>query len=194
MLMLIWKNISRRRTQSTLTVTITMLTVLVFVMVLGVFQTVNQGLALSEERLGADAVLVPKYAAAKGDDLLFTAIPENIYMPKEMVEEVKQFEGIAAMTPQFYCQTLALSCCEPGEEARIIGYDPATDFILKPHLDEEYQDGISPDELIVGRNFEDDDLVGSNYLVLSKKFNAVGIACYKASNGRKYWVQCFGKL
>ena len=94
MLMLIWKNISRRRTQSTLTVTITMLTVLVFVMVLGVFQTVNQGLALSEERLGADAVLVPKYAAAKGDDLLFTAIPENIYMPIEMVEEVKQFEGI----------------------------------------------------------------------------------------------------
>ena len=173
MLMLIWKNISRRRTQSTLTVTITMLTVLVFVMVLGVFQTVNQGLALSEERLGADAVLVPKYAAAKGDDLLFTAIPENIYMPIEMVEEVKQFEGIAAMTPQFYCQTLALSCCEPGEEARIIGYDPTTDFILKPHLDEKYQNGISPDELIVGRNFEDDDLVGSNYLVLSKKFNVV---------------------
>ena len=142
-------------------------------MVLGVFQTVNQGLALSEERLGADAVLVPKYAAAKGDDLLFTAIPENIYMPIEMVEEVKQFEGIAAMTPQFYCQTLALSCCEPGEEARIIGYDPTTDFILKPHLDEKYQNGISPDELIVGRNFEDDDLVGSNYLVLSKKFNVV---------------------
>lgn len=173
MLMLIWNNISRRRTQSMLTVTITMLTVLVFVMVLGVFQTVNQGLALSEERLGADAVLVPKYAAAKGEDLLFTAIPENIYMPIEMVEEVKQFEGIAAMTPQFYCQTLALSCCEPGEEARIIGYDPATDFILKPHLDEEYKNGITPDELIVGRNFQDDDLVGSNYLVLSKKFHVV---------------------
>ena len=33
MLMLIWNNISRRRTQSVLTVTITMLTVLVFVMV-----------------------------------------------------------------------------------------------------------------------------------------------------------------
>ena len=30
--------------------------------------------------------------------------------------------------------------------------------------------------------------------MLSKKFNAVGIACYKAANGKKYWVQCFGKL
>ena len=86
MFMLIWNNIARRRTQSTLTVTITALTVLVFVMVLGVFQTVNQGLALSRERLGADAVLVPKYSNVKGDDLLFTAMPANVYMPIEVVE------------------------------------------------------------------------------------------------------------
>ena len=175
MLMLIWKNITRRRTQSVLTVTITMLTVMVFVMVLGVFQTVNQGLALSRERLGADAILIPKYASADGSDLLFTAIPENIYMPLEVVEQAKELEGVAAMTPQFYCQTLALSCCEPGEEARIIGYDSATDFILKPYLDEDHQDGINQEQLIVGRNFEDDDLVGYNYLVLGRKFKVVSM-------------------
>ena len=173
MLMLIWKNISRRRAQSALTVTITMLTVLVFVMVLGVFQTVNQGLALSRERLGADAILVPKYASADGSDLLFTAIPENIYMPIEVVEQAKGLEGVAAMTPQFYCQTLSLSCCEPGEEARIIGYDPDTDFVLKPYLDEKHQAGIGADQMIVGHNFADDDLVGYNYLVLGKKFKVV---------------------
>ena len=77
MFMLIWNNIARRRTQSTLTVTITALTVLVFVMVMGIFQTVNQGLALSQERLGADAILMPKYSSAEGDDLLFTAMPVN---------------------------------------------------------------------------------------------------------------------
>ena len=97
MLMLIWKNIARRRTQSTLTVTITMLTVMVFVMVLGVFQTVNQGLALSRERLGADAILIPKYANADGSDLLFTAIPENIYMDADVLEQAKELDGVAAM-------------------------------------------------------------------------------------------------
>ena len=116
MLMLIWNNISRRRTQSLLTVTITMLTVLVFVMVLGVFQTVNQGLALSLERLGADAILMPKYSNAKGDDLLFTAMPENIYMPIETVEQAKQLDGIAAMSPQFYCQTLAWAVVIPAKK------------------------------------------------------------------------------
>ena len=130
MFMLIWNNIPRRRTQSALTVTITMLTVLVFVIVLGVFQTVNRGLALSRERLGADAVLIPKYATASGGDLLFTAIPENIYMDADVLEDARALEGVAAMPPQFYAQTLALSCCEPGEEARIIGYDASTDFIL----------------------------------------------------------------
>ena len=175
MLMLIWKNITRRRTQSVLTVTITMLTVMVFVMVLGVFQTVNQGLALSRERLGADAVLIPKYASADGSDLLFTAIPENIYMPIEVVERAKELDGVDAMTPQFYCQTLALSCCEPGEEARIIGYDSATDFILRPYLDEEHQNGITEEQLLVGSNFEEDDLVGYNYLVLGRKFKVAAM-------------------
>lgn len=175
MLMLIWNNIARRRTQSTLTVTITTLTVLVFVMVMGIFQTVNQGLALSRERLGADAILMPKYSSAKGDDLLFTAIPENIYMPIEVVEQAKELEGIAAMTPQFYCQTLALGCCDPGEEARIIGYDPETDFILKPYLDEEHRNGINQEQLIVGHNYEDDDLVGFNYMILGRVFKVVSM-------------------
>ena len=173
--MLIWNNIARRRTQSTLTVTITALTVLVFVMVMGIFQTVNQGLALSRERLGADAILMPKYSNAKGDDLLFTAMPENIYMPIETVEQAKQLKGVAAMSPQFYCQTLALGCCDPGEEARIIGYDPETDFILKPYLAEEYQNGISQEELIVGHNYEDDDLVGFNYMILGRVFKVVSM-------------------
>ena len=175
MLMLIWNNIARRRTQSTLTVTITTLTVLVFVMVMGIFQTVSQGLALSRERLGADAILMPKYSSAKGDDLLFTAIPENIYMPIEVVEQAKELEGIAAMTPQFYCQTLALGCCDPGEEARIIGYDPETDFILKPYLEEEHRNGINQEQLIVGHNYEDDDLVGFNYMILGRVFKVVSM-------------------
>lgn len=175
MLMLIWNNIARRRTQSTLTVTITALTVLVFVMVLGIFQTVTQGLALSRERLGADAILMPKYSNAKGDDLLFTAIPENIYMPIEVVEQAKQLDGVAAMSPQFYCQTLALGCCDPGEEARIIGYDSETDFILKPYLDEEHQNGINQEQVIVGNAYEDEDLVGMNYMILGRIFKVVSV-------------------
>ena len=108
-------------------------------------------------------------------DLLFTAIPENIYMDADLLEDAKQLDGVAAMTPQFYAQTLALSCCEPGEEARIIGYDSDSDFILRPYLPVENQNGITAEEMIVGHNFADDDLVGYNYLVLGQKFKVVAM-------------------
>jgi putative ABC transport system permease protein len=144
MLMLIWNNIARRRTQSVITVTITTLTIFVFVMVMGIFQVVTEGLALSRERLGADAILVPKYASASGSDLLFTALPENIYMEADVLEQAKQLEGVAALTPQFYNQTLDLSCCDAGTTRRIVGYDAETDFILTPYLEESDKKHWSP--------------------------------------------------
>ena len=172
MLKLIWSNISRRRTQSVLTITITMLTILVFVMVLGVFQVVTTGLNMSRERLGADAILVPKYASATGGDLLFTALPENIYMDAEVLEQAKELEGVAAVTAQFYNQTLDLSCCETGKEQRIVGYDPETDFILTPYLEAEGKQTVEDQEVILGSNFVK-GLVGFPHMLLGKKFQVV---------------------
>ncbi len=172
MLMLIWKNISRRRAQSVLTVTITMLTVMVFVMVLGVIQTMNRGLALSRERLGADAVLIPKYARMNDTDLLFTAIPENVYMPAGTFEQARELQGVAAMTPQFFTQTLAMSCCDANEEGRVIGYDAETDFILSPYLPEEYRDGLEGRQMVMGAD-KGDGLVGYSYMILSRRFDVV---------------------
>ena len=174
MLMLIWNNIARRRTQSAITVTITTLTIFVFVMVMGIFQVVTQGLALSRERLGADAILVPKYASASGSDLLFTALPENIYMETEVLEQAKQLEGVAAVTPQFYNQTLDSSCCDAGTERRIVGYDSETDFILTHHMEAAGQTALGPDEVIMGSNYPVES-IGQNYFLLGKKFTIVNV-------------------
>ena len=174
MLTLIWNNIARRRTQSAITVTITTLTIFVFVMVMGIFQVVTEGLELSRERLGADAILVPKYASATGSDLLFTALPENIYMDAAVLEQAKQLEGVAAMTPQFYNQTLDASCCDAGTELRIVGYDAETDFILTPHLEMAGQEPLKSDEVIMGSNYSP-DLIGQMYFLLGKKFTIANV-------------------
>jgi len=174
MLMLIWNNIARRRVQSTLTIIITTLTILVFVMVMGIFQVVTQGLELSRERLGADALLVPKYASASGSDLLFTALPENIYMDAEILEQAKQLDGVAAVTPQFYNQTLDASCCEAGTEKRIVGYDSETDFILTPYLEDLGPMTVNDNEIILGSNFPA-ELIGQNTMMWGKMFRIVNI-------------------
>lgn len=170
MVMLLWKNILRRSGQSALTVAITMLTVLVFVMVMGIMQVMQQGLALSRERLGADAVLIPKYAPTQSNELLFTANPENIYMPASVLEQARGLPGVEKMTPQFFAQSLELGCCDPGEEARIIGFDPGSDFILAPHLQDLDIKQLADDEMLEGANFADEGDVGNKVLLLGKKF------------------------
>ena len=172
MLTLIWNNISRRRSQSVLTIAITMMTITVFVMVLGIFQVVTRGLELSRERLGADALLVPKYASATGSDLLFTALPENIYMDADVLEQAKQLDGVAAITPQFYNQTLDQSCCDAGEEKRIVGYDPETDFILTPYLEAEGKQTVDAGEVIIGST-NVAGMLGAPYFILGEKFTIV---------------------
>lgn len=166
---LAYKNIQRRRGQALLTIMIVLVTIFVFTSVFGIMQVIQEGLSLSKERLGADAVLVPTASSVEGQTLLFTATPENIYMPKSIIDEVKKLDEIIEFTPQFYAQTLALDCCTPGEEVRIIGVDFDTDFIMAPHFVGESVGNGESNEIILGSNFPA-DLVGSNYLVLGEKF------------------------
>ena len=170
--MLIWHNIARRRSQSVLTIAITMLTIMTFVMVLGVYQIMQQGIALSRERLGADALLMPSGTDAGGQELLFSAVPENIYMPGDMLDQVRQLDGVAAATPQFYAQTLEASCCDLGKETRIIGFDQDSDFILEPFFSQRAYDRLTDDQIILGGNF--DNYMGGLFLVLGYGFDVVG--------------------
>ena len=172
MLALIWKNISRRRARSTMTITITLLTVMVFVMVMGVFQTVSRGLELSRQRLGADAVLVPKYSDVGGEDLLFTAQPENIYMSADVVEKAAQLEGVAEISPQFYARSLELACCDPGKPVRVIGIEAATDFVVQPYMGELQGHRMGEKEMVVGANVGN-DLAGFKYLLLGRTFDVI---------------------
>ena len=77
---LIWNNIAKRKNQSLLTIAITMLTIMSFVLVLGVFVAMGQGLELSKQRLGADVIFLPEEVDADGYELLFTSQPETHYM------------------------------------------------------------------------------------------------------------------
>lgn len=167
-LMLIFNNIKQRQGQTVITVSIIAITICIFTFVFGIIQVMRDGLMLSKEKLGADLVLIPRYASVESRELLFTASPENVYMPNSVLDEVSAIEGIAHFTPQFFAQTLVLSCCQAGEAVRIVGFDPESDFILKHHLRRK-NEKIGNDEVILGSNF-DESLIGNPYLILGKEF------------------------
>lgn len=170
---LIWNNIAKRKNQSMLTIAITMLTVMSFVLVLGVFVAMGQGLDLSKQRLGADVIFLPDTVETDGYELLFTAQPESQYMDLSIYEQIAAMEEVAQASPQFYSQTIGGdSCCDLGESMRIVGVDMDTDFILTPYFNLQQFDTLENDQMILGGNFT--DYVGKSMLVLNERFTVVG--------------------
>ena len=180
MLRLAWNNIARRRSQSALTVIITALTVFVFVLVLGVFVSTTQGLEKSQERLGADAVILPSSASIGGYELLFTSQPENVYMPASMLEWVRSLDGVVQATPQFYSQTINGDCCSLGAEMRVVGIDQDSDFLLDPILKYKEYDELADDQMVLGGDFF--NYLGKSMVVLDRKFTVAG-ELYRTGTG-----------
>lgn len=172
MWLLAWRNTIRRRSQSLLTVIITALTILTFVISFSVFLIMQDGLSLSQERLGADVIVLPDKAKADAYQTLFTGNPANVYMPKNITEQVAEIEGVELASPQFFTQTLTSGCCSYGEEIRLVGYDGKTDFILKPYFNEQNFDRLEDNQVVLGGKVE--AALGNVVALLGKPFTVAG--------------------
>ncbi|AFL98519.1 ABC-type transport system, involved in lipoprotein release, permease component [Desulfitobacterium dehalogenans ATCC 51507] len=167
-----WENVMRRKGQSILTVLITGLTVLTFVLAFSVLFTLQEGLKLSNDRLGADIIVLPNKSNADAFQTIFTAEPVNIYMNQDITQQIAQVKGIEQLTSQFFTQTLDQSCCSIGGATRLVGYDPATDFILKPWLNEHNLTNLEDNQIIIGGNIP--AFLGNQASVLGGVFSVVG--------------------
>ncbi len=134
MFYLAWRNITRRLGASVLTAFIAFVAVFALTASLVVVTSLESGVRLSRERLGADIMVLPAGASGNASEVLFCAEPVNVYLPASAVEAVAAVEGVTAVTPQFFTQTVDQSCCSVVGVTRIVGIDPATDFVLAPWL------------------------------------------------------------
>lgn len=153
MLKLILNNIGKRRIQSvSILISVLISAAVLFAMFL-LYNGVSDGIDTSEQRMGADIVVVPGEAEELLDetDLLFTGAPATIYMDRDAVGKISDIKGITGITTQFYTQTLSSACCSTGNEQRIIGYDPETDWIIKPWVDSNISD-MGENDIVTGCN------------------------------------------
>lgn len=130
------------------------------------FLGVQAGLHTSQERLGADLMVIPADAATDLDQnaLLFTGAPANMYMSADVVDEVAQVSGVERVSAQFYGQTLDASCCSASEPARLIGYDAASDWVVSPWTDEVVDGALGAGQIIAGANLVADFTGGGTIL------------------------------
>ena len=82
-------------------------------------------------------------------EILFTGAPISSYMESGMADQIAQVKGVKRVTEQFFGQTIAAECCSTGKETRIIGFDPASDWVILPFADHRV-DHLDEGEIIVG--------------------------------------------
>lgn len=152
MLTLIKHALSMRRTQSVATLLSVMLAVAVTFALIIAMMGVQGGLQKSEQRLGADLMVIPADAAVgfDSDAFLFTGAPANMYMDAGVEGQVAGIEGVARTTVQFYGQTLNASCCSTSEPARLVGYDASTDWVIAPWTSDAVEGALGPAQMVAG--------------------------------------------
>ena len=152
MFRLVKQSICTRKVQSfalALTIAVSVgAAVALFLLGSGVFR----GIELSSERAGAQILCVPSEAEDQLQDteILFTGAPVGAYMQASLAEDMKNVAGVQAVTVQFYGQTLSESCCTADAATRIIGFDPETDWVIRPYVSANVET-LADDEVIVGK-------------------------------------------
>ena len=151
---LIRHSLAMRKVQTASVVLAVALSVMTLLALAMVYGGVQQGVRASEERSGAEAMVVSVEAADTLDDsaLLFTGAPAPIYFSAETAERIASIEGVARSTAQFFTQSLDRSCCSTTGATRLIGVDFATDWTVQPFATRPLPDSIGPDAVVIGAN------------------------------------------
>ena len=124
MFYLAWRNITRRLGSSVLTAFIAFVAVFALSASFVVVLSLEDGVRLSRERLGADIMVLPAGASGNASEVLFCAEPVNVYLPASSAEAVGSVPGVAAATPQFFTQTVDERGCSVVGVTRLVGIEP----------------------------------------------------------------------
>jgi putative ABC transport system permease protein len=112
----------------------------------GTQESMQKGL----ERMGADILVVPYGAQTDIETALLMGKPSHIWMPESDLNKLAGIDGVAAVSPQIYLQSLFQASCCSVSETFLIVYDPNTDFTITPWLQKKMGRGLATGEVIGG--------------------------------------------
>lgn len=140
-----------------------------------VYGGVMQGIDASERQGGADIMAVPADSLQYLDntELLYTGAPAPIYMSAGIVDAIASADGIERISPQFFGQTLNSGCCSTTGETRLIGVDPATDFVVSGLAGADAVSLLGDQSVIVGSGVG--GVFNGELTIYDEKYDVVGV-------------------
>lgn len=112
----------------------------------------REGLMSLKSRLGADVMVVPYEATTKTNfsNMILQGNPGYFYMDRSILDKIKGMEGVEEVSEQYFLASAKAGCC--SAKLQIIGFDPATDFTIKPWVKESYNGELGEFEMLVGND------------------------------------------
>ncbi|MDU4960482.1 MAG: FtsX-like permease family protein [Sporomusaceae bacterium] len=174
MIRLIWKSLWHRRLQTLAILVGIAVGVGIVFSVAALYRGVAAGMRLSQERMGADIVVVPFGVTIEPSLILFGGAAANSYMPAGIADRIRSIPGVRRATPQFFTHTLTADCHDIGNANRMLGYDPASDWIVAPWLSQAQKTALADDEVILGAKIP---LWSQNHImILGKQYQIAAVA------------------
>jgi putative ABC transport system permease protein len=144
---LAWNNLARRPYRSVSLAG--MVALFAFTLFAGTILNENLGRGLNSlaERLGADLLIVPYGYDKEAQAALLRGEPSTFYMKADLLDKVRRQPGVLQASPQFFLASLDAGCC--SSKVQIIGYDPASDFLVRPWTTGN-QGALESGQIVVG--------------------------------------------
>ena len=110
--------------------------------------SLSKGLNRLSSRLGADAIVIPQGSEINDQSVLLQGDSKYAYLPQGTLEFIRGLADVEVATPQYFLTTLSSSCCE--QKVMIVGFDPASDFVIQPWIREVLTDKLPKGAIVVG--------------------------------------------
>jgi ABC-type lipoprotein export system ATPase subunit/ABC-type lipoprotein release transport system permease subunit len=158
-----------------LIVSIGLLTALL-IFALSASMRMRMGINRTMQQMGGDIMVVPVGAVSDPDDFLFGSQRISLRMDRNVLDTLTDMVGVQRAASHTYLSTLPGLCCGVSE-ARIIAYNPDTDFVIVPWMKKSLKRNLQPNEVVVGAGvemgFELLETEGQAW-ILGKKFSVAG--------------------
>ena len=145
-----WKNIKYRIYRSGIMMFFMFVLAVVLFVGMVMLSSMENGIASTTKRLGADLVVVPAKYFSSIENALFTGEPCTVYFDKEWTARLQDVEGVERASSELFLATLNADCCQT--RAQLIAFDEDHDFVITPWIQEKTEKNLSEHSLVVGCN------------------------------------------
>jgi putative ABC transport system permease protein len=116
---------------------------------------VNQSIVAQTGKLGSDIIVTRQGYTTPIEKILLTGQidvneVDRYLIESSLEEEIKAIQGVENITPQLYMATLTEASCCAVWSVLLVGFDPETDFIVKPWLKTELKTPLESDDILQG--------------------------------------------